>query len=258
MNDRIRSQHERVARIRGVLERQSNPRLQMFLIVLLTGMAGFFASFVMLHLGVTAMALRYFLALCVAYLMFLFILWVWLRWLADRGDGGDVGDLVDLGGWDGQSSPIPVFEGEGGSFDGGGASGSFEVNGADPVAAPDASSSMLDGVDVDPGDAAIPLAVVGLIAGVLFCALFVVYAAPVLFAELLVDGLLSASLYRRLRGIDRHHWLETALRRTVWPFVFAAISVVAIGLVLSHYTPGARTIGEAIGGHAQVGGAGGA
>ncbi|MEJ7805151.1 MAG: hypothetical protein WKG03_04435 [Telluria sp.] len=46
----------------------------MLIIVLLTGAAGFLASAGMLYLGVTSMALRYLLALSVAYLAFLFIL----------------------------------------------------------------------------------------------------------------------------------------------------------------------------------------
>ncbi len=203
----------------------------------------------MLYFGVTIMALRYFLALCVAYAMFLFIIWVWLRW------GADGGDVVDLGGWDGSSSAQgPAFSGKGGTFDGGGASGNYETPagsanfdaGNEPASAVnELAGGALDAVD----DAAIPLAVAALIAGVAFCALFVVYSAPLLFAELLVDGLLSASLYRRLRGIERHHWLQTALRRTVWPFVFAAVSVTSIGGLLSMYTPGAHSIGQAIRGH---------
>ena len=145
----------------------------------------------------------------------------------------------------------PSFSGQGGTFDGGGASGNYDLpSGVGDLA--DSASTALDGVDVDVGEAAIPLAVAALMAGVVFCALFVVYFAPLLFAELLVDGLLSASLYRRLRGIDRHHWLQTALRRTVWPFVVAAVSVAAIGASLGFYTPGAHSIGEAIREHASL------
>lgn len=227
--------------VRRAIERDQYPRVQMLIIVLLTGAAGFVASAVMLHFGVTVMALRYFLALSLAYLMFLLIVWVWLRWRADNLDG------VDLGIGDASAPSMPSYSGGGGTFDGGGASGDYTPasGGANLV---DSASGALDGVDVDVGDAAIPLAVVALMAGVGFCALFVVYSAPVLFAELLVDGLLSASLYRRLRGLDRHHWLQTALRRTALPFIFAAISVSAIGACLSWYTPGAQSIGQAIAG----------
>jgi hypothetical protein len=245
----ISARGRRLAAVRRALERQRYPRVQMFVIVLLTGLAGFAASFIMLHMGVGAMALRYLLALCVAYLMFLFIVWVWLRF------GADSLDAIDPGVTGGADGPAPVprgLDGAGGTFDGGGASGNYEVDGAaGQLAMPDAASG-LDVGDLDAGEAVIPLFVAALIAGVVCCALFIVYAAPMLFAELLVDGILSASLYRRLRGIDRHHWLETALRRTFWPFVFAAVSVTALGWGLANYAPGAQSIGEALGGHARA------
>lgn len=237
--------------VRRAIERDQYPRLQMFIIVLLTGVAGFVASAAMLHAGLTGMALRYFLALCVAYLMFLFIVWVWLRWRADSLDG------IDLGWRDSHSPSSPSFSGKGGTFDGGGASADYQPPSGVSSSLSNSRSSPFDGIDadadVDIGEAAIPLVVLAvvmaLIAGIVFCALFVVNLAPTLFAELLVDGLLSASLYRRLRGIDRHHWLQTALRRTVWPFVFTAISVTVLGASLAWYTPGAQSIGQAIGGH---------
>ena len=72
---------------------------------------------------------------------------------------------------------------------------------------------------------AIPLAVLILIGAMIFSSLFMVYSAPTLFAELLVDGVLSASLYLRLRGLETRHWLETAIRRTAWPFILTAAIV---------------------------------
>ena len=48
--------------------------------------------------------------------------------------------------------------------------------------------------DVDVGEAAIAIAVVVLVAAILFSSLFMVYSAPLLLAELLVDGVLAASL----------------------------------------------------------------
>ena len=66
------------------------------------------------------------------------------------------------------------------------------------------------------------------VAALLLSSLWVVYSAPVLFAELLVDGVLAASLYRRLRGLESQHWLETALKRTVWPFVVTCLFLVAM------------------------------
>ncbi|MDP1792256.1 MAG: hypothetical protein Q8L12_16940 [Methylibium sp.] len=76
--------------------------------------------------------------------------------------------------------------------------------------------------------------------------IYVVYVAPVLFAELLLDGALSYTLYRRLRaGDDSPHWFTTALRRTALPFALTAVFLAIVGMALSAYAPGARSLGEA-------------
>lgn len=59
--------------------RASFPRLQMSLIVALTGGSGLLASFLLLHGGIQSMALRYPAAVALAYVVFLLLLWVWLR-----------------------------------------------------------------------------------------------------------------------------------------------------------------------------------
>ena len=82
------------------------------------------------------------------------------------------------------------------------------------------------------------------VAALLLSSVWVVYSAPVLFAELLVDGVLAASLYRRLRGLESQHWLETALKRTVWPFLVTCFVLVAMAWGMQVYAPGAHSIGE--------------
>lgn len=93
---------------------------------------------------------------------------------------------------------------------------------------------------------AIPLVAIVLIAAIALSSVFVIYSAPLLFAELLIDGALAASLYRRLCGIDTRHWLETAIRRTALPFLITACFSAAIGWSLQTYAPGANSIGKAL------------
>ena len=78
------------------------------------------------------------------------------------------------------------------------------------------------------------------------CRLFVVWSATVLFAELLLDGVLAASLYRRLRGREARHWIDSAVRRTFWPFIATTLLAAASGWALQWKVPGAVTIGEAL------------
>ncbi|MDQ1922194.1 hypothetical protein [Massilia pseudoviolaceinigra] len=237
------SQRERdVERLRGKLERDSYPRLQMLLLVTLTGAAGFLASFLLLLAGLQSMWLRYPASIAVAYLAFLFLLWLWLRWSgADIGDGG-LPDLAPSG-----RGSDAACSGEGGSFDGGGASADFEPPGDGVMS--DVSDTALEAVG-SAEELLIPLALLVAICAAIGTAIFmmfsVVASAPLLFAELLVDGLLSASLYRRLRGLDRAHWIEPAIRRTGWGFLAAALTMAIGGAVLTLYAPGAHSIGEVI------------
>ena len=216
-----------VERQRSRLEALGQPRLQMMLIVALTGLGGFLASFAMLHLGVHSMALRYPLAVGAAYLVFLLLLWLWLRTKRDDYDY-DIDDPgIDLG-----RGPSGGSSGEGGPSSG--SSGSGDSSGLGDVA------EALGGAD----ELALPLIALALAAALLFAGGWIVYSAPLLFAELLVDGVLVASLYRRLKGAEARHWLETAFRRTVWPFAATALLFCIAGVTMHHLAPEARSIGD--------------
>ena len=236
-----------VVLVRRRLQRDAFPRVQMGLIVGLTGAAGLLTSFLLLRAGVGSMALRYPLALASAYVIFLFLLWLWLRTRTDDYlDSLDPTNISpDVG-----SSPAEAFtSGGGGDFAGGGASGSFDAGGASSsIDAPD-SSAVPDWdipVDVDVGEFVFPILAALLAIGLALASLYVVYIAPELFAELIFDGVLSYSLYRRLSGGDRSHWLGTAVRRTLLPFGLTAVFLVAMGAAMAHYAPEARSIGQVI------------
>jgi hypothetical protein len=233
----IHSRRQLVQRIQEQLERRSYPRLQMTLLVTLTGGAGFLASFVLMIQGVDSLALRYPLAVGVAYLAFLALLWMWLRVGADVLDGPDqmLEGIVEL---------LPD-----GSPRAATAHAQFPAESELLVELPDAPVPNIAAA-ADADELAIPLAVililVGVVLTVLVASFSVVYSAPILFAEMLLDGVLAASLYRRLRRIETRHWLHSALRRTIVPFAITAALMAAAGWSLASYAPQARTLGEAI------------
>jgi hypothetical protein len=243
-----RRERQHLVRIfRKQLEVHSFPRLQMALIVALTGGAGLLSSYLLLAAGWDSMVTRYPVALALAYLVFLLLLWLWLRGNADdyidAGDPGNLVDLADLG-------SAPFRGGGGGDFGGGGAEASFDAPGSlvgdtshEMPSIADAASG-LDGVDGDLE--VIPLAVIALAIGMALASLYIVWAAPVLFAELLLDGALTYSLYRRLNRPERFHWFETALRRTAWPFVATAVFLGVAGFAMQAHAPEARTLGEVV------------
>ncbi|HEY0180896.1 MAG TPA: hypothetical protein VGC30_14875 [Dokdonella sp.] len=206
-----------IERLRDVLERRSSPPLDMLLIVASTGGGGFLASAAMLRAGLASIALRYALALCVAYAAFLALLWLWLHVRA-REHRGFVGDGAGAT----ATATATVNHGQTGER-------------AGPLDALD-FANLLD----FPG----AIALIGFIA--LCAALWTVAAAPTLLAELLLDALLAAGLYRRLRRGESRHWLETALRRTARPFVLTLAGLIAFGLGAAHWRPDARSIGEIV------------
>lgn len=219
---RLRREDE-VARIRERLLRFGFPRLRMLLLVLLTGGSGLLASWLMLRAGVVSMPLRYVVALLVAYGVFLLL----LRVFAEHGPAENFDIPGNTSNTNTEGARLDFGStGSGGSARGG--SGS--------------SGSWLDGALADDGVLVLVLLIV--VFAVACAAMWVVLSAPTLFAELVVDGALSATLYRRLRGIETRHWLDTAVRHTIVPFAVTAVAVLAFALVAQYLRPQAHSLGE--------------
>ena len=235
------------------LQRKSYPRLHASLILLLTGLAGFLVSFVLLRAGVTAMWLRYPVAILVSYGVFLILLRAWLSLSRPRDwyleDVVDttlevVTDTVESG-----DSGL----GGGGDFGGGGAGGSWgqtvstitstktSVSTIRPVKSSGSSGFSFD-LDLDDGWWVL-LAIVALL-GAAIAALYVVYIAPALLAEILLDGVLLAGLYERVKSIEHQHWLRSALRRTAVPAVIIVVFFAIAGYAMQRAAPEAHSIGE--------------
>lgn len=228
-----------VNRMRERMLRQGFPRIQMLILVSLTGLAGFGASVAMLGAGVDTMALRYMLATGIAYGVFLLLLWVWLRTSA-----ADYISVPDVGG-SGSAGPGPQdFAGGGGSFDGGGASGNVDFGAADSGIGAIAEKPLE--VIGQAEEAAIPLAVILLILGIALSSLFVIWSAPILFAEIMVDALLAAGLYRRLRVMHSRHWMVAALKRTALPFLLTTLVLGGAGWAMQAYAPQASSLGDVL------------
>lgn len=220
----------------------------MTLIVALTGGFGLLASFAMLHAGLDSMAARYPLALLSAYLFFLFLIWLWLRTNAEGYmDAPDIADLLPS---PRLSAGVPDFKsGAGGDFGGGGATGTFDSPSSafnEATSSPFGSVGDSVGSVAEVDELAIPLAAIAIAIGIALSSLYVVYLAPILFAEVLVDGALSYALLRHLRGQDPQHWLSSTFRRTVVPFATTAVFLIAVGAGMAAYVPGAKSVGEVV------------
>ncbi len=201
------------------------PRVQMMLLLAATGAAGFLASYGLLQLGVDRMALRYPLAAGVAYLMFFLLLRLWLALPRDSDeysmDGLDLAvDVADVS-LDvmsfGSSPPMPVTKASSGP------------------------SLDLGVPDLDEGIFLVVLAAVAAV--VLGAVIYVIYLAPLLLAEVLVDGVLLVAFYKRLKGPQPEHWALCAVRRTWLPAIIVAVTFFFAGVVFQNLAPEARSIG---------------
>ena len=240
-----RARTRRIQIVKQRLLRRGMPRLQVSAILLFTGLAGFLTSFLLLHLGVSRMWLRYPMAAIVAYCVFLLILYLWL-WLRR---GGKLDPNFDAPGLEFIPDALPAGSesfkfGGGGDFGGAGAGGSWgeSASAATHFSADSVGDASV--LDVDP-DAGWPivLAIVVLVGG-LVASFYVIYIAPALLAEIIVDGIMMVGLYKRLKQVKRRHWLQGALRQTVWPAIIVVTFLTFAGYAMQNAAPGAQSIGD--------------
>lgn len=246
--------------LKQLLVRDTFPRVEMALMLSLTGLVGFLASALLLHLGLDTMAIRYAVAVVVAYATFLLLVRGWTaRHLYGRRSRIDPVDFVDV--------PTPEFQAVpedhsdvfgGGSFGGGGAGGSFE---APEVAGSAASSIEVSSVAGDlvsgtgssvAGDAigsaadeAWPLVlVVAVLAGTVVGTFMALWAAPALLAEILLDAMIVGGMVRQLRRTDRPHWTLGVLGRTWIPAMSLLVLLAGSGWGMQAWVPQAQSIGD--------------
>jgi hypothetical protein len=225
------------------------PRIQVSLILLFTGLAGFLTSFSLLHAGVPWMWLRYPISILFAYCVFLLLLRFWLTLHRTRIHTFDIAfDLIQSAtdvGFPGSPGVGEGFEfSGGGDAGGGGAGGSWGESASSTSTSSNGSLFEGFGFDLDLEEGwLIIIAIVALIGG-LFAALYVVYIAPALLAEVLIDGALVAGLYRRVERIEQRHWLRAALRQTVLPALLVAIFFTIAGYAMQRAVPRAHSMGE--------------
>lgn len=261
------SRRDRIARARRRLLEETSPRLHMALIVVMTGLIGWLGSFVLLRLGIESMAIRYPMASFVAYLGFLGLIWAWLRTNAEDYIDPVADQMTSFGSAEPSNPGLAAhgggstqefdgeFSGGGGEFSGAGASGNWDAASMTEAAEFDAEAGESLGETLgsvgDADEMTIPLVVIFVLLGLAFASLYVIYAAPLLLAEVLVDGAIAYAFFRHIRGLDPHHWLGSAIRRSIAPFLLTALFLAAMGMLMTHYAPEARSVGDVMR-HASV------
>lgn len=251
-------------------------RCHVMLIALWSLSIGVFASKLLWLAGLSSLPLRYGLATVAAYCGFLCAVRVWLAYVglpagrrgtgdepARASDGADGGvDLVDClplprGGAGGAARGARPVAGQGGTFDGGGASGDFDVAAADlpgladlgetGKAAGRGAGDLLDGAaDADDLFGVVLLAL-GLLAAAVIGAAYVFSQGPLMLAEIAFEALLAGGLLRVARRADEAGWLRAAVRVSARPALAVAALAIGLGLALQHWFPQARSLAQALG-----------
>ncbi|HET7544121.1 MAG TPA: hypothetical protein VFK05_29820 [Polyangiaceae bacterium] len=240
----------------------SFPRLHMMLILSLAAVGAFLCSALLVRCGLHSMGVRYALSMLGGYLSFLSLVRVWIayqtrNWSFGRAaprqfagspesverdelnplDLPNLSALGELG-----SSAGRAFSGAGGSFGGGGASGSFDLDlGSSDSAASDALEAAGSSDDALP----IVIALVALLGGLVALG-FVVYASPVLFAEVLLDVAVLGAVYKKNQRHQRSHWAAGVLGRTYKPLLVLTVFAAIFGFALQHTAPQAATLGAVL------------
>ncbi|MCL4181771.1 MAG: hypothetical protein KJ072_29055 [Verrucomicrobia bacterium] len=193
----------------------------MTLIVSATGAAAFLFSFLMLWAGLGAMGIRYALAVGLAYLVFLLLLRLWLSYTTSNESSTLSESLLDV---------------------------------ADGLRlTPDVANTICDGGAIaDAGGALsfdefvfVLVAAAAVAAGFLVC-LYVVWTAPALLAEVMVDGLVMSRILKRMNLRGGAYWASGALKRTWLPALLAVLFFGIAGFALQRVVPEADSIGPVI------------
>ena len=89
------------------------------------------------------------------------------------------------------------------------------------------------------------LALVCALGGLLAVA-YVIWTAPLLLAEVALDGAVFAAVYRRLHARDAAHWAATTVRRTWMLAVILVLFAAGCGFAFEQIAPDARSIGDVL------------
>ena len=245
MDERTGRRGQKIERVEALLGGAGRPRLTMMAIMILAWMAGFLSSAGLLRLGVESMWLRYPLAVGGAYLAFLGLLGAWLRvmlWGRARSESAANAN---------SASPRSTMAGAMANV----AAGLSRVNMTEKrkertqrQQASYADGSLLDLCDLgggsDSGAVVLILALIALLSGLIVSGIMVA-TAPLLFAELLVDGLAVMAVSRSVGRSATSHWTDGVVRRTWLPAFTTAVVFGLVGLGLQFAAPGSATLAQA-------------
>jgi len=238
------------AQVTAALKKHFFLRVHMFVILGGTISVALLTTKILLITHEHNLAMRYGIAVVVAFAAFLGFLKLWLGYVshcAKSASGSDWSDVLDFD-CDGFSSSSSGAADEltsgGGSFGGGGATGSWGEG--QPVVAPAPSSGFtLPSIDVDE-DLGVIILVAVLVLVIAFAALWVIWAAPAILGEAAFQASLTVALARRAKKISSGSWVGSVVKSTIIPFVVVLALAVTLGWYAQKKCPSAARLHDAL------------
>lgn len=257
----------------------------MFVILTAVITFGLVLSKILLLSGLTNLLYRYTTVLFVSYGFFFIAMRVWLFYVLPSFQKKETSSGTSLDGdiltginipSSGDSGNSVSFEGIGGKFGGGGASGSWNagttpavvglnsspVQGAGSVSSSsfsagtpssvsgsssssDAGFSLGD-LDIDSAGALLIFLIFIVIAAMLGGAIYIIYQAPVIMSEAAFNALLSGGMIRAAKKMRGEEWTGSVFKATWIPFTIIAGITIAAAVTLINVFPGETSIGDII------------
>lgn len=214
--------------LRRRFARAGTKRVEIQLILVVTGAVAFLASFALLRLGVEQMWLRYPLAALSGWLAFLGMVRLWAEAEAKRfASDAEIDELAASAG----DSKLKLDR----NRDSGAGNGVWDwLDWFNPF----------DYIDDLGGFALAVLLCVVLVAlaGLILAIIGLIGGAEILLAEVVLDAVLVSALYRRLQHLEARWWLESAMRQTIVPVLVAIVFLSGAGFFLQQVAPDAHSI----------------
>ena len=218
--------------VRRWLEERFFVRIHMTIILIGTFLAGLLTTRGLMGLDVNVLAVRYPIAVCVAYLVFLGLVKLWLLYVESNVEPDvDPADAIEFGvEATGDAARAMTLHSGGGGYSSGdsGISGVLDFGGDD-----------IGGLIF-----MIVLIVVVLLLGGI--AIYYIYMAPAILGEALFEVILAASIARRAKRAEGSGWVGSVFRATVLPFLGVLALSIVLGWAAQNYCPDAVRLRDAI------------
>ena len=231
-----------------------------------TLLAGVAATRILAAAGLQIFAIRYAVAVVVAYAVFVGSVRLWLLYIAfcaaaakrrqTSNSGDDWFDCLNFSGSGSSSlsggSSSSLTEG-GGRFGGGGASGSWgapqsasrSVMPAFFSSSSTKSSSSSKG-DGDFGELMLVVLIIAVVVAVIAVFFWMIYAAPAILSEAAFNAVLAGALAKHAQRATRGSWVGSVIHATWMPFALILVLAVVLGWFAQKYCPAATRLSEAV------------